>query len=108
MIVVHNSELKTTAIYTLGGQVHDSVSTKLVLGLVWEEGRETGKTEGSRCSQQRTKSHRPVGMNKGSVVAPREKSGGGAGFPIRSSPRVNSEREKDRRQGPRLEQERLF
>ena len=43
MIVVHNSELKTTAIYTLG-ELH--VSSKLVLNrLVWEEGKETRKEE---------------------------------------------------------------
>lgn len=47
MMVVHNSELKTTAIYTLvNHRVHDSVSTKLVNSLVWEEGRETRKDRG--------------------------------------------------------------
>ena len=72
MIVVHNSELKTTAIYTLG-ELH--VSSKLVLNrLVWEEGKETRKDRGRQVLPAEQKSVASWESEKGiCVVAPRER-----------------------------------
>ena len=103
MMMVYNSELKTTEIYTLSeshGTWPLSQPSWFLTGWLGRRKRDKERQRKGRCSQQKDKSQRPVGRVKRGSVWWHQGKGPGVGldFPIRGWG-VNSE---GKRQRPRF------